>query len=361
MRDATDFAYFLPASSCSLEHHIRQRLQRVHRRARAAFRSIQTMSRYPWTSNDVPALFVEPFIVHGYRPIDQPWSFYWKSLFHKHNETINVWSHVIGIVYIVHLFVSYHQRLKFVDNAHSWPFAVSLCTAMGMFACSAFAHLLHSKSSSVHMICFTIDYVGISLHGFGSGFVHIYYSAPQWYYNRIESSYVLVLLFLGIVACFFNCFAQYYFRRPYPASKRLCQFLPCGILWIYSVIPLLIRLMAWTGPFDGTAMCHFGQILLFLLGALLFACDLPQRFWPGTLDFVGQGHHLFHFCIYLVTLCQMHGVHSDYQIYRAVIDQRKKPDLIFCVGSAVALFVWDVIIVCCFRRWMSCQRHIHHQ
>ncbi|CAF5021070.1 unnamed protein product, partial [Rotaria sp. Silwood1] len=69
-----------------------------------------------------------------------------------------------------------------------------------MFICSAFAHLLHSKSETVHRTCFAIDYVGISVHGFGSGFLHIYYSAPQWYYDKIEYQYVFIFLLLGIFA-----------------------------------------------------------------------------------------------------------------------------------------------------------------
>ena len=359
MLDTTHFTYYIPTLPFSFEHLIRMRLQRLHLRVRSAFHSLQNMSRYPHKSNDVPPLFVEPFIVHGYRSIHQPWSYYWRSLFHKHNETINVWSHAIGILYMIYSIYYYDQRLHFLSNAHSWPFAVSLCTAIIMFICSAFAHLLHSKSESIHMTCFAIDYVGVSLHGFGSGFLHIYYSAPQWYYETIEYEYVFVLLVLGVCACFSNCFAQYYFCRPYPPLKRICQFLPCGILWIYSVLPLVIRYLPLSMPLSSSLLCHLGQILLFLLGASLFAFDWPQRFWPGALDFLGQGHHLFHLCIYFVSVCQMNGVYRDYEHAQHRINQRSKPDLIFCAGSMLSLILWDVIIVCFFRRWISKQHHVH--
>lgn len=359
MLGSTTLAYQISTLRFSFEHLIRIGLQRLHHRLRLAFVQLQEMSRYPWTAKDVPPVFVEPFIYRGYRAVEQPWSYYWKSLFHKHNETINVWSHLIGILYMTYLFYYYNQRLKFADNAHSWPFAVSLCTAMIMFICSAFAHLLHSKSESVHFTCFSIDYVGVSLHGFGSGFLHIYYSAPPWYYDRIEYTYLFILLSLGIIACFFNCFAQYYYSRPYPAMKRICQFLPCGLLWFYSIVPLLIQVYTLKFPLSGNSACHLGQIALFLLGAFLFGFDVPQRFWPGTLDFLGQGHHLFHLCIYFVTLCQMHGVFWDYQANRTIIDQRSEPDLIFCAGSMVSLFLWDIMIVYFFRRWLPPKSHQH--
>ncbi|CAM4959066.1 unnamed protein product, partial [Rotaria socialis] len=100
MWDTTRFAYHVPTLSFSFEHDIRTRLQSLHLRARSTFISLQSMQRYHLTFKDVPPILIEPFILRGYRSTHQPWSYYWKSLFHKHNETINVWSHLIGILYM---------------------------------------------------------------------------------------------------------------------------------------------------------------------------------------------------------------------------------------------------------------------
>lgn len=333
-------------------------LQRLHRRARTAFVTFQDMSFYPLRFDQVPPLFGEPFIERGFRALHQPWSYYWNSLLHKHNEFINVWSHLIGIVCTIVCFLHYHRQMNFLSNPHAWPFAVAFCTAGIMFACSAFAHLLHSKSELVHMTCFLIDFLGVSLHGFGSGLVHIYYSSPQWYYEKVEHHFMFVLLPCGIVACFSNCFAQYYFHRPYPPLKRVLQFLPCGLMWLYAIIPLVIRIVSSSFPLSDVLVYHLAQIILFLLGATLFAFDLPQRFCPGALDFFGQGHHLFHLCIYLVCMLQMQATYQDYQTYRSSIEQRSAPELIFCAGSMFSLIVWDIVIVWYFRRMI--RHHYHH-
>ncbi|CAM4952820.1 unnamed protein product, partial [Rotaria socialis] len=100
MLDTARFTYYFPAISASFEHDIFTRLQRLYFRVQSAFISFQRMSRYPATFTDVPLVLTEPFILRGYRSTHQPWSYYWKSLFHKHNETINVWSHLIGILYM---------------------------------------------------------------------------------------------------------------------------------------------------------------------------------------------------------------------------------------------------------------------
>lgn len=346
-----------PSISFPSDYTLPNYLQGLHRRVKSAFLSFQKMPVYPLKAHQIPPLFVEPFIINGFRSINQPWSYYWKSLLHKHNETINVWSHLIGVLFVVFLFTVYNEKLNFLENPHSWPFAVAFCTSVVMFLCSAGAHLLHSKSELVHMTCFLVDFVGVSLHGFGSGFLHIYYSSPQWYYKMIEHHYIFVLLIVSITACFLNCFAQYYFHRPYPPLKRICQFAPCGLLWLYSVTPLIIRLVTWKPPFDTILFYYLAQIVLFLIGGTLFGFDLPQRFCPGLLDFFGQGHHLFHLCIYAIGVLQMISTYRDYEQNQMIIDQRGKPELIFCFGSIVSLILLDVVIVQYFRKKIQ-KQHI---
>lgn len=56
---------------------------------------------------DTPDLFCEPYIHTGFRPINMPYSFYIKSLFSKHNESVNAWSHYIGAIYTLSLAFRY--------------------------------------------------------------------------------------------------------------------------------------------------------------------------------------------------------------------------------------------------------------
>lgn len=54
---------------------------------------------------DVPSLFRERFILSGYRPVGQSWRCYVLSLFQVHNETLNVWSHLLAAVCVVMRFM----------------------------------------------------------------------------------------------------------------------------------------------------------------------------------------------------------------------------------------------------------------
>lgn len=56
---------------------------------------------------DVPPLFREQFIRSGYRPVGLSWRCYVLSLFQIHNETLNVWSHLLAAVCVVMRFLTF--------------------------------------------------------------------------------------------------------------------------------------------------------------------------------------------------------------------------------------------------------------
>lgn len=56
---------------------------------------------------DVPPLFRERFIRSGYRPVGLSWRCYILSLFQIHNETLNVWSHLLAAVCVVMRFLTF--------------------------------------------------------------------------------------------------------------------------------------------------------------------------------------------------------------------------------------------------------------
>ena len=72
---------------------------------------IQSMNEDCLTHEETPELFCEPYIYTGFRPVNKPYLYYIKSLFKKHNETVNAWSHYLGAIYTL----SWAFRLDFAD------------------------------------------------------------------------------------------------------------------------------------------------------------------------------------------------------------------------------------------------------
>jgi predicted membrane channel-forming protein YqfA (hemolysin III family) len=50
------------------------------------------------TKEQVPKVFHEPHVEKGFRVLGQPWSYYIYSVFQLHNESVNIWSHIVACV-----------------------------------------------------------------------------------------------------------------------------------------------------------------------------------------------------------------------------------------------------------------------
>lgn len=307
--------------------------------------SLQSMNEECVTREETPELFCEPYICNGFRPTNRPYSYYAKSLFKKHNETINAWSHYMGALYTL----SWAFRLDFADP-YSWPILTTIITSTLMFCASATAHLMHQKSHYCHMTCFLCDFAGISFNGFGAALMQTYICSPIWYFRWFEPYLLPAIGLQSALCCLFNCLAQTLYKRPYPPMKRVLQFAPCGILWVFTNMPLFLPFIAPETGNEPTVHVsynyHLYHIVLFLVGAAFFALDFPQRFFPGKLDFIGQGHHLFHICIFFVVTFQLEGCYNDYLLNKELIAaSRSPPTLIFCFISLGAIIVYYAFLI----------------
>jgi predicted membrane channel-forming protein YqfA (hemolysin III family) len=122
---------------------------------------------------DVLDIYVEPFIHSGFRLPNQPYSYYYRSLFSLHNETFSVWIHLIGTLILIVQIVKHIIELS--NESHSsivYIYIIYNCIGgCVMLLCSSQAHLLHSRTLSDHIRSFYLDYFGISFYGFTSGIV----------------------------------------------------------------------------------------------------------------------------------------------------------------------------------------------
>ncbi|CAF0914642.1 unnamed protein product [Brachionus calyciflorus] len=317
------------------KERIQQSLDLVHAKARKSFVDLQKMHENCKSHQETPELFCEPYIHNGFRPINQPYSYYALSLFTKHNETINAWSHYLGAMYTLYLAFT----MDFSDH-FSWPLLSCLITATIMFISSATAHLMHQKSHLCHMTCFLCDFGGISFNGYGAAFMQTFICSPVWYYKNLEPYLLPIIGLQSALCCLLNSIAQTKYKRPYPPIKRFLQFAPCGLLWLFAILPLFLNFFI-DSPGENLKISyalHFCHIFTFLLGAAFFALDFPQRFFPGRLDFFGQGHNIFHVCIFFVVYFQFKACYTDFVNNRDIIKStRQEPNVYMCFGSLILL------------------------
>ena len=122
-------------------------------------------------SGEVFDIYVEPFIHSGFRLPDQPYSYYYRSLFSLHNETCSVWIHLLGAVVLIGHVVSQLSTVESPSTILTVYLIYNCSGACLMLLCSAQAHLLHSRTVADHLRSFYLDYFGINFYGFTSGMI----------------------------------------------------------------------------------------------------------------------------------------------------------------------------------------------
>ena len=120
------------------------------------------------TYNEIPAWYQDnEFILTGYRPVSKCYNRSAQSIFSCHNETFNIWSHLlftaptllVGCCYFLQFYQNLFQKttnysslnspnLPILKNYAPWAMAFFYLSASSMFCCSSIFHLsLHFRRS----------------------------------------------------------------------------------------------------------------------------------------------------------------------------------------------------------------------
>ncbi|XP_056260789.1 membrane progestin receptor beta [Seriola aureovittata] len=265
------------------------------------------------TAYQVPSLFREPYILSGYRPVRQDWRCYLLSLFQRHNESLNVWTHLLaGPVLLVRWWANV-VTLGYTLDAAALPLSLFLVSSFIYLFFSVAAHLLQSHSERAHYFFFFMDYVGVAVYQYGCSLGHYFYtSEAAWRESYIGLLFLPGAAFFGWFSCAGCCFAKSRYRRPYPLRRKICQLIPTTLAYLLDISPVAHRLFTVSWTQEPSLPFHALQISSFLLSALFFSCPIPERFFPGRCDFVGQGHQIFHLFLSLCTVFQLEALFQDY-------------------------------------------------
>ncbi|XP_074523042.1 membrane progestin receptor beta-like [Halichoeres trimaculatus] len=321
---------------------------------------------------DIPSLFRERFILSGYRPVGLSWRCYILSLFQIHNETVNVWSHLLAAICVVMRFMVFTilqgggflgVRLQgpegqgFSVDASSLPLVLYVLSAITYLSCSAAAHLFQSHSEEAHYSLFFLDYVGVAVHQYGCALALFLYSSDfAWTQSMLGQVFLPAAALLAWLSCTTCCYAKLCFRRPYPLHRKLCQVVPLGVAYLLDISPVAHRLMfhRWTN--NPALQLHFLQVVLFLLSAFFFSCPIPEFFHPGSFDVIGHSHQLFHILLSFCTLAQQEALFEDFL--------RRRPALVRQFGEEhllLACVSFLCLALCCTMTALAMKRKARGQ
>ncbi|XP_020354028.1 membrane progestin receptor alpha-like [Oncorhynchus nerka] len=295
-------------------------------------------------AHDVPWVFREPHILGGYRQPEHSWRYYFLTLFQRHNEALNVWTHLLAAFIILVKCQELSETVDFLRDPHAQPLFIVLLSAFTYLSCSALAHLLNAKSELSHYTFYFLDYVGVAIYQYGSALAHFYYAIEEGWHTRVRGIFLPTAAFLAWFSCFGCCYGKYASPRLPKFAHKLFQVVPSGLAYCLDISPVLHRIYSCHqqegGCSNQAVAYHRYQVIFFLVSAYFFACPHPERWLPGRCDFIGQGHQIFHVFLVLCTLVQIEATRIDY-IERRPLYERLHGNL---AHDAVALFIFTA---CC--------------
>ena len=237
---------------------------------------------------------VNPYILRGYRFSERKIDCV-KSAFNVSNETFNIWSHAIGLMIVLALaFYFYPSSINFSKSTNSDVFfaAAFLFAACKCLACSCIWHTMNSISEQTLLERFAcVDYTGISLL-IAASIITAEYTA--FYCEPVSRwTYIIATAVLGIGGVIlpwhptFNRSDMSWLRVAFYVSLAATGFAPVfQLIWL--------RGAHWAFSFYSPV---FKSVLVYLVGAIIYASQVPERWAHGWFDYAGGSHNIWHLAV----------------------------------------------------------------
>jgi adiponectin receptor len=260
-----------------------------------------------------PHLRGNPWITHGYR--DQLTLYEcWRSLFALHNETLNIWSHLLGTVYF--LVLAWREAYDLATNMDGTEVYHRISVLMFTLAASQLCffstvfHAVGCRSEQLYVLTAKLDYSGISLM--------ILFSFPPVMLNFFACHHLPIAFFyissiglLTVVALVMSWSPRFSAPTPFWTRIRAGVFITIGL---FGVIPVFhagvlhkdVLHVIW--PFLLMAV-------LYIAGAVIYALHFPECLFRAGHCNTGPctSHLIFHISALLAATVHYWGIEKLFQ------------------------------------------------
>ena len=268
------------------KHQLRESIESAIQRAREHGLIKYEDLPHPWRVN--------PHIIKGYRFSETKIDCV-RSVVSISNELVNIWSHAIGLMIVLAIaFYFYPMSVNFSLSTKTDIFiaAVFFFAACKCLVCSTMWHTMNSIAEQTLMERFAcVDYTGISLL-IAASIMTIEYTA--FYCEPVSQwSYIIMTGALGIGGVILPWYPT--FNRADMSWARVAFYCMLGATGLLPVFQLNItRGPEWSYYFYAPIM---KSVAIYLCGAIVYASQIPERWWPGGFDYIGGSHNLWHLAV----------------------------------------------------------------
>ncbi|XP_026234640.1 membrane progestin receptor gamma-B isoform X2 [Anabas testudineus] len=273
-----------------------------------------------FTINQVPKVFHEDSIISGYRPPCSSATDCILSLFQLTNETLNIWTHFVPTWYFLWKLVTVVLTQSAWQDAFTWPLVILLLSCSMYPLASSCAHTFSSMSERARHICFFFDYGALSFYSLGSAITYSAYVFPdKWVNSFFHQCYIPIAVLNTVICTTLACYSRFPECQS-PKFSKCLRVVAFAYPYLFDNIPLFYRVFLCVGEGctnNDTNILHYNHIGLAFLTGFLFATHLPERLAPGSFDYIGHSHQLFHVCGILGTYMQIKAIEQDMETRRS--------------------------------------------
>uniref|UniRef100_A0A914UV09 Uncharacterized protein n=1 Tax=Plectus sambesii TaxID=2011161 RepID=A0A914UV09_9BILA len=246
-------------------------------------------------------MWLNPYVHCGYRPTQLPPVLCLKSSLQWNNETVNIWSHVIGLLYFTWCQL-YDNAVSLPQMGAKWEDHVvftgsALCSQICMFM-SACYHIFGCTSPIARQWWLTMDVMGISAGLMGIYFSGIYYAF--YCFPTCLTFYMSLFILLLLITLLAPMHCDYLTPKFFNKRMGYYHFVYAAVV-LYGIIPT-IHWIGLEGGLDSTLVSRFLPNVLTVYGLTgvafaFYALMVPERWRPGYFDIVGWSHQWWHLLI----------------------------------------------------------------
>lgn len=235
-----------------------------------------------------------------------------RSVLALHNETANIWTHLLGFIVALSLSIHALMHLGLARAQDYCVFVIFEIASLVMLGGSSAYHTLAAHHSEhVHNCALALDYFGITFMIVGSFYPPVFYLFACMPVVRL--AYLTAVTLLGVLGLagpffsFFNTSSFYWPRLILYASLTSLGFLPTVHMY-YGLPTNELTLPVYKGMFL--------MLLIYFVGMVIYIFKAPERWFPGQFDLWLHSHQLWHFFVLAAAVVHFFTCMAAFQLWR---------------------------------------------